>query len=131
MGQQEIEVILTQQLASYLAIPVFIVNPGGDLLYYNEPAEVILGERFDETGSMPASVWSTAFTPTDGVGNKIPPNELPLMIALRDRTPAHKRFWIKGLDKVGRRIEVTAFPLIGQGGKLVGAVAMFWEVDAK
>jgi hypothetical protein len=25
------------------------------------------------------------------------------------------------------QIEVTAYPLIGQEGKLLGAVAMFWE----
>jgi hypothetical protein len=28
---------------------------------------------------------------------------------------------------VSLRVEVTAFPLIGQEGQLLGAVAMFWE----
>ena len=39
MAQQPIELILLKQVASQLALPIFLVNPGGDLLYYNEPAE--------------------------------------------------------------------------------------------
>src|SRR5206468_1146467 len=34
VSQQEIEVILTRQLATYLAVPVFIVDPEGTLLFY-------------------------------------------------------------------------------------------------
>ena len=45
MGQQEIEVILSRQLFSYLMIPIFLVDPEGSLLFYNEPAETILGRR--------------------------------------------------------------------------------------
>ena len=39
MPQQEIEMILVRQLASYLAMPIFIVDPQGTLVFYNEPAE--------------------------------------------------------------------------------------------
>ena len=52
MSQKEIEVILTRQLASYLAVPVLIVDTDGTLLYFNEPAEAIFARRFDETGEM-------------------------------------------------------------------------------
>ncbi len=51
--QQEIEMILARQLASYLVMPIFVVDPAGTLVFYNEPAEPILGRRFDETGAMP------------------------------------------------------------------------------
>jgi hypothetical protein len=37
--------------------------------------------------------------------------------------------WIRGLDGVARQIEVTAFPLIGQGGHRLGGVAIFWEAQ--
>jgi len=43
MAQHEIEVILFRQLAASLAMPIFIVDPQGTLLYCNEPAELILG----------------------------------------------------------------------------------------
>ena len=67
-----IQIILARQLAGYLSIPVFLVDQAGNLLFYNEPAELILGltHRFDETGAMPAEVWSTAFTPEDGSGQQ-------------------------------------------------------------
>lgn len=127
MAQQEIEVILARHLADHLAIPVFIVDPDGSLLFYNEPAEVILGYRYEETGPMPASEWATIFHPYDENGQTLEPEELPLVIATTRRHPAHKTFWIKGLDGALRQIEVTAFPLVGQGERFIGAVAFFWE----
>lgn len=129
MPQQEIEVILMRQLAGYLAMPIFVVDPEGNLLFYNEPAEALLGRRFDEAGPMPMAEWSTVFTPTDEDGTPIPPEDLPLVIALQEHQPAHRIFWIKGLDGVSRRIGVTAFPLEGQGGRHLGGVAIFWGLE--
>jgi PAS domain-containing protein len=127
MGQKAVELILMRQLASCLAVPVFLVDPEGTLLYYNEPAERLLGSRYDETGEMPASEWSTVFTPTAEDGSTLPPEELALSAALRKWHPAHRGLIIRGLDGVTRRIAVTAFPLEGQGGRRLGAVAIFWE----
>ena len=127
MSQQEIEVILTRQLATYLAMPIFVVDPSGTLLFYNEPAEAILGCRFDETGALPLDEWSRLFMPVDEQGAPLPPDERPVLIAVHERRPSHREFWIKGLDNVLRHIEVTAFPLIGQADRYLGAVAIFWE----
>jgi PAS domain-containing protein len=123
-----LEVILMRQLADCLAMPIFIVNSKGTLLFYNEPAEQLLGQRFEETGELSTSQWSTAFVPTDNHGNVLPPEKLPLVIALRERRPAHAAFYIRGFDKVVRHIQVTAFPLSGRANRFLGAVAIFWEV---
>jgi PAS domain-containing protein len=127
MSQQEIEVILSRHLAECLAMPIFIVNPEGDLIFYNEPAEAILGQSYNETGMMPAKEWSTIFQPFDAEGNPLSPDDLPLIIALKEHHPAHKVFNIHGKDGVLREIEVTAFPLIGQADRFLGALAIFWE----
>lgn len=129
MSQKEVEVILTRQLASCLAVPIFIVDPKGDLVYYNEPAEAILSHRFEETGEMPVGEWSTIFEPTEASGAPLPSEELPLVIALRERRPAHRDFWIRGLDGKRRHLAVTAFPLVGQADRFLGALALFWEAD--
>ena len=129
--QQDIEVILVRQLASYLAMPMFVVDPAGNLLFYNEPAEALLGRRFDEAGPMGLEVWSTIFHPTDDEGRPIPPEALPLVVALQHRRPAHTTIRITGLDGVPRRLEITAVPLEGQGGRHLGAVATFWGIDAQ
>jgi PAS domain-containing protein len=122
------EIHLARQLAMSLVIPIFIVDYEGSLLFYNEPAEAILGKRYEETGEMPASVWSRLFTPTDESGTPIPPEDIPLMATLSNRRPAHSRLWIRGLDDIPRHIEVTSFPLLGQSDRFLGAVAMFWDI---
>jgi PAS domain-containing protein len=127
MAQKPVEIILMRQLASYLAMPIFVVDPAGRLLYYNESAELLLGRRYEDTGEMPLEEWSAIFTPTAEDGSLIPPEALPLVIALEKHQAAHRAFWIRGLDGVRRRIEVTAFPLEGQGRRRLGAVAIFWE----
>lgn len=123
-----IQIILMRQLAGYLSVPVFLVDPKGDLLFYNEPAEAILGRRFEETGAMPAEVWASAFTPVDDQGQPVPPEDLPLMVALTRQRPAYKRFHIRGINGVRRQIEVAAIPILGLKGEFLGAAALFWEI---
>jgi PAS domain-containing protein len=128
MPQQAIEVILMRQLASYLAMPIFLVDPAGNLLFYNEPAEALLGHRYEETGGVPFAEWARIFQPTSEDGSPLPSEALPLVIALQQHRATHLAFQIRGLDGVVRKIEATAFPLEGQGGRHLGAVAIFWEV---
>jgi PAS domain-containing protein len=127
MPQQEIEIVLSRNFAEQLTTAIFIVNPAGDLVYYNEPAEKLLGTSYEETGTMSSSEWGTKFHPVDQNGESIPPQELPLLIAITQRQPAHNTFWIVDLDGNLREIEVTALPLIGRSGRLAGGMAIFWE----
>ncbi|MDZ4278596.1 MAG: PAS domain-containing protein [Dehalococcoidia bacterium] len=129
MAQQELELILSRQWASHLAIPIFIAGSDENLLFYNESAEALLGRRYDEVGEMPLDQLSTIFQTTDEDGAPLAPDALPLGIALRQRKPAHRRIRFRSLDGVWRTIEATAFPLKGQMGRDLGAVAIFWEVD--
>ena len=130
MAQKEIEVILTRQLASYLAMPIIIVDPMGTLLFFNEPAEAILGRRFEETGEIPLDDWVKTVTLTDDDGAPLAPEARPLLIALNERRPVHAEMWVVGMDQVRRHVEITAFPLIGQAGRHLGALGIFWEVEA-
>src|SRR5262249_29973338 len=129
MPQKPVELILLRQLASHLSIPMFVIDAEGTLLFYNEPAEGMLGRRFDEAGEMRLAAWSTMFQPTAETGNRPPPERLPLVIALRERRHVHRVIRITGLDGVRKMIEVTAFPIEGQGGRHLGAVAAFWNVE--
>jgi PAS domain-containing protein len=124
-----IQIILLRQLAGYLSVPLFLVDPKGDLLFYNEPAEVILGQRFEETGAMSADVWSSVFILEDEYGNPIPPGRGPLRISIAERRPTHRRFFLRGFDGVVRHVEAVAIPIIGLQGDFLGAAALFWEVS--
>ncbi|MGH6885610.1 MAG: PAS domain-containing protein [Geminicoccales bacterium] len=124
-----IQIILLRQLAGYLGVPLLLVDPKGDLLFYNEPAEVILGRRFEETGEMPAKTWSSIFTPVDEQGQPIPPEDLPVMIVLARRRPAYKRLYFQGMDGVRRHIEVASIPIVGLQGEFLGAASLIWEIE--
>ena len=78
MTSNQLEIILSRQLADCLSIPIFLVDPNGNLLFYNEAAEDLLGQRFDETGALTVSEWSTMFQQIDETGAQMPP-ELSLI----------------------------------------------------
>ena len=128
MWRKEIEIVLARQLAGYLAMPIFIVDDAGNLLYFNEPAESILGRRFEETEAMLASELSAIFQTTDDAGKPIPSEALPIVVALSTHQPAHRRFWMRGMDGNSRHLEATAIPLVGLNNRFLGAVSIFWEV---
>lgn len=129
MAQQPIELILLRQWASYLALPVFIADHDGNLLFYNEPAELLLGRRYDEAGEMPVEQLAGTFATENEDGSPLPSADLPIAVALQTLRPAHRRLRIRALDGVWHTIEVTAFPVEGQAERHLGAVALFWEAD--
>jgi PAS domain-containing protein len=121
-----IEIILTRQLAEYLSVPLLLVDSKGDLLFYNEPAESILGRRFEDTGPMSAEEWSSMVTALDDQGRPVAPYQLPPMTTLATRLPAHRRLHIVDGERRSRAVEVTAIPIAGLHGDFLGAAAMFW-----
>jgi len=123
----EIEIILNRQLADCISLPVFLTDTNGNLIFYNEPAEDILGKRFEDTGEMPATEWATVFKPMDGEGNILAPSELPLVKTLENAYPYHNTFWIESLKGEKQKISVTSYPIIARSGKFIGAVAIFWK----
>jgi hypothetical protein len=127
MSEKPMEVILMRLLASYMATPVLLVNSDGTLLFFNEPAEAFLGMRFDETGELPASIWSNVFAATDCAGMPLLATDLPLMQALSGGRPSHRTLWIRGMDGKQRPLEILAFTLMGLQEKRMGAVALMWE----
>lgn len=127
MPSHPIEIILNRQLADCLSIPVFITDTVGNLIFYNEPAEKLLGSRFEDTGEMPVEVWGTIFTPMDEHSNVIPPEELPLVKTINNCYPYHKTFFIKSMQGNKEKISVTSYPIIGRENKFLGAVAIFWK----
>lgn len=127
MPANQLEIILSRQVADSLSIPSFIIDPDGNLIFFNEPAEAILGKRFEETGEMPVAVWSTLFKQMDENGDLIPPEKLPLVKTLKHHEPHHGSFWIQSLKGEKNKISVTAYPIIGRPDRFLGAVAIFWK----
>jgi len=127
MAQRDVGLILMRQLASGLAVPTLIADETGDMLFFNEPAELLLGQRFDETGDILRGEFTSSFALRDEQGNQIPEEQVPINVAMRELRAVHRRLVGRGFDGVDRNFEITAFPLLGAGGHLIGGVAMFWE----
>jgi PAS domain-containing protein len=122
-----VELILARQIASYLVMPIWVIGLDGNVIYYNEPAEVIVARPFEEAGPMPLEELAATFQTTAEDGSLLDTNALPITIALKRGQPAHLPMRIRGLDGLWRRIEVTSFPLEGQDGRMLGVVSLFWE----
>lgn len=129
MPQQPIELILFRQMASYLDTPAFLIGADGELLYFNDAAESQLGTSFNEVDEMPLDEWLATFLPIDEHGVPMAHEKVPLVVALRESRAVHER--VVFIDRRGERhaILVTSFPLRGQNGRTLGAVAFFWPDD--
>ena len=127
-AQQSVEMILVRQLASYLFVPVLIVDTTGTVIFYNEPAERILGVRFEETGRIDREEANRLVELSDDPSAGPEDLERPLDTALQQRRPVHARRWLlRRADRVRLQVELKAFPIIDHEERLLGAMVMFWE----
>jgi PAS domain-containing protein len=128
--QKNLLLILAREFASKLATPLFLADADGNLVFYNEPAEMILGRTFAEAGEMPAGRWSELFRLEHLDGSPMPLEEMPAGVALLERREAHATFRLTGFDGVRRTVAGTGLPLFARDDQLVGVVAIFWEQPA-
>ncbi len=102
----------------------------GNLIYYNEPAEGLLGVRFDDVGMIRAEqlvgMWQVTRSWT---GRRSPTRTSRSGSRSASGCRCTVPSAIRGLDGVWRGVEVTAIPIEGQGGRFHGVLATFWEVE--
>jgi PAS domain S-box-containing protein len=125
--QRNLILILARNFAARLATAVFLVDAEGRVIYFNEAAERLLGQRFVEGQGMTPAEYAKLFQPTDDEGNPIPIMETPLGLAVSRGEPGHGRLRLRGADGITRPIEATAFPLLAHTDELVGVITVFWE----
>jgi len=124
---KHLALILARQFAANLATPTLIADDRGQLIFYNEAAEEVIGRTFAEAGEMPLDEWTASFEPRTADEEPLPPERRPARMAFDERRAAHERFWITSRDGVDREVAVTAFPLLAHADEFVGIVAIFWR----
>jgi PAS domain-containing protein len=127
MDHLDVELILARHLVSRLAVPVLLVDARGDTLFFNEPAGLILGQSFDDFDAMPFEARTAMLAPRDERGRPLSVDQLPGMIAMRERRPTHASFQIHSVDGSLNVVEATAIPLEGPGGNILGAMVVLWR----
>jgi PAS domain S-box-containing protein len=126
--QKHLVLIHAREFASTLATPTVITDERGNLVYYNEAAEHLLGRSFAEMGELGAEEWRDVFSPRTLDDTPLRAERTPGGQAVLTQRPAHGEFRITSLDGVLRDISVTAFPLFAHVDEFVGVVAIFWDV---
>lgn len=129
--QKNLVLILAREFASKLATPTFVADDAGRLVFYNEPAEEILGRTFAEAGEISAEEWASLFSTEELDGTPMQLDRIPGGIALLERRPAHHTFRLIGLDGTPHVISATALPLFEQEESFVGVFIIFWEQKGK
>jgi PAS domain-containing protein len=127
---KNVVLILAREFATRLATPMFIADEEGRLVFFNEPAEEVIGRSFAEAGELPADGWGSLIEVEDVDGNPMALEDRPAGIAFFQRRAAHQTLRLTGLDGVKRLVSTTAFPLFAHADEFVGIVLIFWEEQA-
>lgn len=126
-AHKSLPLILAREFASNIATPVIILDERGRLVFFNEPAERIIGQTQAEVGELAPDEWTQVFTIEGLDGSPVAYDELPVGIAHMEKRPAHGTHAFTTVDGIRHEIDVTAFPLLGRAEELLGVVAVFWE----
>jgi PAS domain-containing protein len=125
---KDVVLVSARQLASHVASPMLLVDGEGTLVFLNDAAEDLLGERFADIGELPLMAWGQRFLPDEIEAT--PMTELPLAVAMLERRPGHSSLTIRASGE-RKTIQVTAYPLFNRDDTFVGAAAIFWEPSAR
>src|SRR5271165_4659563 len=124
---KSLPLILARELASNLATPMFLLDAGGMLVFYNDAAAMLLGRPFAELGEIPSGEFGAALQLATLDGEPIRRRDSPAGIAYFERRPAHQTLSATAYNGVRRAYDATAYPLFGGADDMHGVVALFWE----
>ncbi len=124
---RSLPLILARELASHLATPMFLLDAGGMLVFFNDAAALLLGKSFAEVGEMPSGEFGAALQMTTIDGTPVRRRDSPAGIAFYQRQPAHRTVMATGFSGERRTYEATAYPLLGAQGEMYGVLSVFWE----
>jgi PAS domain-containing protein len=126
-SEPSLPLILARELAANLATPMFLIDAGGTLVFFNEAAELLLGKSYGEVGGITALEFGTMLELGNVDGTPMRRRDSPAGVAFYDREPAHRTLLATTLDGTRRPFEVTAYPLFGHVGDMHGVLTVFWR----
>jgi PAS domain S-box-containing protein len=127
IAQKSLPLILAREFAANLATPMVLMDAKGRLVFFNEPAEQIIGQTHAEVGELGPDEWGRLFEVEQIDGTPVEIEKTPAGVTLAERRPAHDTLAFTTLDGNRHEIAVTAFPLLGREEELLGVVSVFWE----
>jgi hypothetical protein len=129
MIQKAIEFIILKQVASYLAIPIAIIDIHGNLIYCNECCENHLGFDFIEKGEMTFAEWSSQFLTSDAKGHMVPIDHLPFLSEKHRKKLHHHTLHLKEAHANANHVEAFIVPIINQSDNYIGSIVYFQMIE--
>ena len=125
---KSLPLILARELAANLATPMFLMDPGGMLVFYNDAAALLLGKPFAELGEIPSGDFGASLQLSTPDGRAPAParhaewNRVLRAPAVAPNGDGHRRTTACGAATRQRRIRSSARP-----GEMHGVLVVFWE----
>ena len=89
---KSLPLILARELAANLATPMFLLDAGGMLVFYNDAAALLLGKPFAELGEIPSGEFGASLDLANLDGTKLLRRDSPSGIAFYEQQAvAHAR----------------------------------------
>jgi PAS domain S-box-containing protein len=126
-SEPSLPLILARELAANLATPMFLIDAGGTLVFFNEAAEVMLGKTYGEVGGISANEFGAMLELENVDGSPLRRRDSPAGVAFYQREPAHRTLVATTLDGSRQPFEVTAYPLFGHIEEMHGVLTVFWR----
>jgi PAS domain-containing protein len=127
INEPSLPLILARELAANLATPMFLIDAGGVLVYFNEAAELMLGKTYGEVGGITANEFGAMLELGNIDGTPMKRRDSPAGVAFWQREPSHRALLATTLDGSRQPFEVTAYPLFGHIGEMHGVLTVFWR----
>ncbi len=126
-AQKSLPLILAREFAANLATPMVLMDERGRLVFFNEPAEQIIGQAHAEVGELGPDEWGRLFEVERVDGTPVEIEKTPAGVSLAKGRPAHDTLAFTTVDGIRHEIAVTAFPILGREDEVLGVVSVFWE----
>ena len=127
--QRNLVLILARAFAAQIATAVFLLDPEGTIIYYNEAGERLTGRPFIEGAGLTIDQWMMDRRPRDEEGHELSIQDLPLGMTMLKQEPAHGILTFQTEDGVDRRIEAASFPLFAHTEDFVGTISIVWPIE--
>jgi PAS domain-containing protein len=121
--------IRAKNLAESVTTPMLLIDAIGNLIFYNEAAEALLGTPFTDVGNIPASEWQDKFKIRARDDSPAPLERMPGWIDLVHERPGLGHLRITTLEGNDLFIAVCAVPLFTAQRQFDGALVLFWEEE--
>lgn len=121
--------IRAKHLAESVTTPMLLVDANGNMVFYNEAAEMVVGRAFNDVGPVPAADWQERFRVRARDDSPAPLEKMPGWMDLKGERPGLGHLRLTTIEGRDLDVAVCAFPLFTSQHQFDGALVIFWEED--